>query len=153
MKTPDTKLLRLIALFKLLKAAPLIAVAVGALRLVHTDVASFVEKWVARFGLNPGSRYVGHVIVEAASLTPNRIKDLAVGSFLYAALFLTEGIGLWLVKPWAVWFSTIITSSLVPLEVREIYRHPTSAKVLVLVINFAVVGFLIYRIRSQRTNK
>ncbi len=153
MKTSDTKVLRLIAIFKLLKAALLIAVCAGALRLVHTDVTTLVEKWVARFGLNPGSRYVGHVIVEAASLTPNRIKDLAVGSFLYSALFLTEGIGLWLAKHWAVWFSTIITSSLVPLEVREIYRHASSAKVLVLVINIAVVGFLIYRIRSQRTNK
>ena len=152
MKTSDTKVLRLIAIFKLLKAALLIAVCVGALRLVHTDVTTLVEKWVARFGLNPGSRYVGHVIVEAASLTPNRIKDLAVGSFLYAVLFLTEGIGLWLAKHWAVWFSTIVTSSLVPLEVREIYRHPTWPKFLVLVINIAVVGFFIYRIRSQRTD-
>ncbi len=153
MKASDTKLLRLIAVFKLLKAALLIAVGLGALRLVHTDVTALLEKWVARFGLNPGSRYVGHVILEAAALTPNRIKDLGVGSLLYAALFLTEGIGLWLLKRWAVWFSAIITTSLVPLEVHEIHRHPTSTKVLVLVINIAVVGFLIYRIQSQRANK
>jgi len=152
MKASDTKLLRLIAIFKLLKAALLIVVGVGALRLVHTDLTILLEKWVARFGLNPGSRYVGHVILEAASLTPNRIKDLAVGSFLYAALFLTEGIGLWLMKRWAVWFSAIITSSLVPLEVHEIYRHPTSGRVFVLVINIAVVAFFIHRIRDQRAD-
>jgi uncharacterized membrane protein (DUF2068 family) len=151
MKTSDTKLLRLIAVFRLFKAALLIAVGVGALRLVHTDVTSFLEKWVARFGLDPGSRYVGRIILKAAALTPNKIKDLAVGSFIYAALFLTEGVGLWLVKRWAVWFSIIITSSLLPVEVHEIYRHPTSAKVLVLVINIAVVGFLLYRIRDERT--
>src|ERR1700745_4149190 len=152
MKTADTKLLRLIALFKLLTAALLLIVGVGALRLVHTDVTTLVEKWVARFGLNPGSRYVGHIIVEAASLTPNRIKDLGVGRLLYAGLFLTEGSGLWLAKRWAVWFSTIITSSLVPLEVHEIYRHPTSTKILVLVINIAVVAFLLHRVRNQRTD-
>ena len=152
MKTADTKLLRLIALFKLLKAALLITVGVGALRLVHADITTLVEKWVARFGLNPGSRYVGHILLESASLTPNRIKDLGVGSLLYAALFLTEGIGLWLAKRWAVWFSTIITSSLVPLEVHEIYRHPTSTKILVLVINIAVVAFLLHRVRNQRTD-
>jgi Predicted membrane protein (DUF2127) len=56
MKISDTKLLRLIAIFKLLKAALLIAVGVGALRLVHTDVTTLLEKWVARFGLDPGSR-------------------------------------------------------------------------------------------------
>ena len=152
MKTADTKLLRLIALFKLLKAALLITVGVGALRLVHADITTLVEKWVARFGLNPGSRYVGHILLESASLTPNRIKDLGVGSLLYAALFLTEGVGLWLAKRWAVWFSTIITSSLVPLEVHEIYRHPTSTKILVLVINIAVVAFLLHRVRNQRTD-
>lgn len=153
MKSSDTKLLRLIAIFKLLKAALLIAVGVGALRLVHTDITTLLEKWVARFGLNPGSRYVGHVFLEAATLTPNRIRDLAVGSFIYAALFLTEGIGLWLVKRWAVWFSIIITGSLLPVEVHEIFRHPTLARVLVLVVNIAVVAFLLYRIRDQRTNK
>ena len=53
MKTSDTKLVRLIAMFKLLKGALLIAVGMGALRLVHSDVAALLEKWVARFGLNP----------------------------------------------------------------------------------------------------
>jgi uncharacterized membrane protein (DUF2068 family) len=153
MKTSDTKLLRLIALFKLLKAALLITVGVGALRLVHTDVASFVEKWVARLGLDPGSRYVGRFILKAAALTPNKIKDLAAGSFIYAGLFFTEGVGLWLLKRWAMWFSIIITSSLLPVEVHGIYRHLTSAKIFVLVINIAFVAFLIYRIRSERTNK
>jgi uncharacterized membrane protein (DUF2068 family) len=151
MKKSDIKLLRLIALFKLLKAALLIAVGIGALRLVHSDVVSFVEKWVARLGLDPGSRYVGRFILKAAALTPNKIKELATGSFIYAALFLTEGVGLWLVKRWAVWFSIIITTSLLPFEIHGIYRHPSSAKVLVLVVNIAVVAFLLYRIRTERT--
>jgi uncharacterized membrane protein (DUF2068 family) len=153
MKTSDTKLLRLIAIFKLLKAALLIAVGFGALRLVHADITTLLERWVARFGLNPGSRYVGHLFLEAATLTPNRIRDLAVGSFIYAALFLTEGIGLWLVKRWAVWFSVIITSSLLPVEVHEIFRRPTSARVFVLVVNIAVVAFLVHRIRDPRANR
>jgi uncharacterized membrane protein (DUF2068 family) len=84
-------------------------------------------------------------------LTPDRIKDVGVGSFIYAGLFLTEGIGLWLVRRWAEWFSVIITSSLVPLEVYEIYRHPTTLKVLALLLNLAVVGYLLYRIRSERS--
>jgi uncharacterized membrane protein (DUF2068 family) len=42
-----------------------------------------------------------------------------------------------------------MTSSLVPLAIYEIYRHPTALKVLVLIINVAVVGFLLYRIRAN----
>ena len=150
MKSTDTRLIRLIAVFKVFKAMLLTAVGVGALKLIHSDVSSLVEKWVIHFGLDPGSRYLGHLILTAATLTPTKIKDLAVGSFVYAALFLTEGIGLWLLKCWAEWLTVIITSSLVPVEIYEINRHPSSAKILVLFINFAVVGFLVYRLHAGR---
>ncbi len=152
MKYSDPRLVRLIALVKLLKAVFLIAVGVGAIKLLHADVTNVLEHWATKLPLGPGSRYLGRVLLEAASLTPNKLKDLAVGSFVYAGLFLTEGIGLWLVKRWAEWFTVIITSSLVPVEVYEIYRHPTAIRVLVLIINIAVVGFLLYRLRGERSD-
>ena len=138
-------------MFKLLKAILLIAVGVGALKLLHADVASVLEQWAARMGLGPDSRYVGRLILKAATLTPDRIKDLGVGSFIYAGLFLTEGIGLWLVKRWAEWLTVIITSSLAPVEIYEIYRNPSGLKVFVLILNIVAVGFLIYRIRGERS--
>ena len=52
-------------------------------------------------------------------------------------------------KRWAEWFTVIITSSLVPFEVYELYRDPSAMKILVLVINVAVVIYLLYRIRSH----
>jgi uncharacterized membrane protein (DUF2068 family) len=42
-----------------------------------------------------------------------------------------------------------MTSSLIPLAIYEIYLHPTALKVLVLVINVAVVGFLVHRVRAE----
>jgi len=149
MKSSDTRVIRLIALFKLLKAVLLIAVGLGALHLLHSDIASVLAHWVKMFGLNPGGRYVDNVLQRAVALTPNAIRGLGVGSFIYAALFLTEGIGLWLLKRWAQWLTIIMTSALVPLAIYEIYRNPTALKVLVLIINVAVVGFLLYRIRAN----
>jgi uncharacterized membrane protein (DUF2068 family) len=55
-----------------------------------------------------------------------------------------------MVKRWAEWFSVIITTSLVPVEIYEIHRHPSAIKGLVLVINIAVVLYLLYRIRNER---
>jgi uncharacterized membrane protein (DUF2068 family) len=152
MKFSDAKLVRLIAVFKLLKAILLIAVGVAALKLLRPDVTDFLQEWAMRLGPYPGSRFVGRAILKAASLTPTRLKDIGAGSFIYAALFLTEGIGLWLLKRWAEWLTVIITSSLIPLEVYETYRHPAASKVLLLIINIAVVGFLVYRIRGRRPN-
>jgi uncharacterized membrane protein (DUF2068 family) len=149
MKASNDRLIRLIAFFKLLKSALLIAVGMGALRLLHKDVASVVGHWVAMLGLDPGNRYVNRALQKFGYLTPNTIKSFGIVSFIYAALFLTEGIGLWLVKRWAEWFSVIITTSLVPVELYEIYRHPSVIKCLVLVLNIAVVGYLLYRIRNE----
>lgn len=148
MKSSNNKLIRMIACFKLLKSALLIAVGMSALRLLHKDVANVVEHWVAMLGLDPGNRYVNRALQKFGSLTPNKVKSFGIVSFIYAALFLTEGIGLWLVKRWAEWFSVIITTSLVPVELYEIYRHPSVIKGLVLVLNIAVVGYLLYRIRN-----
>jgi uncharacterized membrane protein (DUF2068 family) len=152
MKSADRRLVRLIAVFKLIKAVLLIAVGVSALKLLHKDLARLLEHWVAILGLDPGEPYVDRALQKAANLTPNKIKGLGIGSFIYAALFLTEGIGLWLLKHWAEWFTVIITSSLVPIELYEIQRHPSPMKVVVLIINIAAVGYLLYRIRSERSD-
>jgi len=104
---------------------------------------------VIKFGLDPVGRHVGKLLLETANLTPDRIRAVGVGSFVYAALFLTEGTGLLMAKRWAEWFSVIITSSLVPFEIYEIYRHPTMLKVFALLVNLAVVAYLLYRIRTD----
>jgi uncharacterized membrane protein (DUF2068 family) len=120
---------------------------------MHNDAATTLDHWFARLGLAPGNRFVDYAISKAANIPPNRIKDLGLGSFVYAALFLTEGIGLWMLKHWAEWFTVVITASLVPLEVWEIHRHPTIVKILVLLINIAVVAYLLYRIRTESSSK
>jgi uncharacterized membrane protein (DUF2068 family) len=149
MASHNTRLIRLIGLFKLLKAVLLIAVGVGALKMIHSDMTEIAFRIVTKLGLDPGGRYVGKLLVGAANLTPDKIRELGVGSFLYAALFLTEGIGLCMAKRWAEWFSVIITSSLVPFEIYEIHRHPTVLKFGALLVNLAVVAYLVYRIRTD----
>ncbi len=148
MKKADQRMLRGIALFKLAKATLLILVGVTALRLVHTDIVGVLEDRVPRIGFGPASRYVGRVILEAA-LTPTRIREVGAGSFIYAGLFLTEGIGLWMLKRWAEWLTIVVTSSLVPVEVWGILRHANVAKVVVLAINLALVGYLVYQVRKE----
>jgi uncharacterized membrane protein (DUF2068 family) len=149
MPSHNTRLIRLIGLFKLVKAILLIAVGVGALKMVHSDVTDLATGWVLKFGLDPGGRHVGKLLLETANLTPDRIRAVGVGSFVYAALFLTEGTGLLMAKRWAEWFSVIITSSLVPFEIYEIYRHPTVLKFFALLVNIAVVVYLVHRIRTD----
>jgi uncharacterized membrane protein (DUF2068 family) len=151
-KSSHNRLLRLIAIFKLLKAALLIAIGVGALKLLHTDIASAVDHGAELLRLDPNSHYMNTAIAKASSITPDKIRVLGLGSMIYAGLFLTEGIGLWLEKRWAEWFTVFITSSLIPVEIYEISRRTTPAKIAVLLINFAIVAYLVSRIRDKKSD-
>lgn len=142
------RILRAIAVFKFLKSAMLIALGVGAFKMLHKDVGSIVEHWVNALGLDPGNHYVNAAVGKAWHVTPEQIRKLGLGGLLYSGLFFTEGMGLWLRKRWGEWATIIITSTLLPLEVYEIYRHLTWIRVAILQINVGIVIYLIWRIRT-----
>lgn len=149
MKSSNDRILRLIAVFKFLKSAALIALGVGAFKLLHKDVGGLAEHLVEALRFDTGSRYVVAFLAKVSNLRPDQITKLGLVSFLYAGLFLAEGTGLWLQKRWGEWLTVIITSSLVPVEMYEIYRHATWVRVGALIVNVAIVAYLIYAIRSQ----
>jgi len=109
MHSSDTGLIRLVAFFKLVKAALLIVTGIGILKLVHVNPALQLDHWIAKVGLDPGGRFINHAIQRVPYIPPHRIKELGIGTFVYAGLFMTEGIGLWLLKLWAEWFTVIAT--------------------------------------------
>src|SRR3984885_169982 len=152
MKKSNGRLLRLIAVFKFLKAAMLIALGVGAFRLLHKDVGDVVEHWAEALRIDPANRFVDAVLAKASNLHPLQIKKLGLGSFLYATLFLAEGTGLWLQKRWGEWLTVIITRSLVPIELYEIPRHSTYMNLEVIALNIGIVIYLIHHIRTEQTN-
>jgi len=133
MKSSHQRMLRLIAVFKFLKGALLVATAVGAFKLLHKNVGGLAEHYADALRLDPGNHWVDLALTKASRLRPEQIKKLGAGGLVYAGLFFSEGTGLWLQKLWGEWLTVIITSTLVPLEVYEIYRHPSALKVLVLV--------------------
>jgi uncharacterized membrane protein (DUF2068 family) len=83
-------------------------------------------------------------------VSPKQLKELSAGTFIYAAVLLTEGLGLLLRKHWAEYFTVISTGIFIPLEIYELARHFTAAKVLVLLINVAIVVYLIGQLRRER---
>lgn len=141
-------LLRAIAFFKFLKAALLITAGVGALRLVNKDITEYVDRLVVRYHLNPGNHFVAQAAARAANITPRRLHELGAVAFIYAALFLLEGIGLWSLKRWGEWVTVVITGSLLPFEIYELWHRPSLPKAAVLVINAFVFAYLIRRLRN-----
>jgi uncharacterized membrane protein (DUF2068 family) len=137
----------LIAVFKLVKGFALLALGIGALRLLHKDVASIVEHWINVFRVDPHNHFIDLLLAKLSLLDDQKLKELSIGTFIYSAIFFTEGIGLALHKRWAEYFTIITTSSFLPLEVYELTKHASFAKGFALVVNLAVVAYLIRELR------
>ena len=143
-------MLILIGLFRLFKGLVLIAAGIAALKLLHKDIADVVTRWAERLRIDPADRLVQRTLDKLLSTTSKQLKEVSAGLFIYASLFLTEGIGLILQKRWAEYFTVITTSALIPLEIYELAKRVSSAKVAILAINVVVVWYLIFRLRAER---
>ncbi len=140
--------LRVIAAFKLLKGLALLALGIGVLKLLHKDLEAIVVHWINVFQVDPHSHYMTSLLAKLSRLDDHRLKELSVGTFIYSAIFLTEGVGLALGKRWAEYLTIISTASVLPLEIYELIKHASIGKGLALLINLAVVGYLILELRG-----
>src|SRR5947199_1574525 len=110
-------------------------------------LAAVVEYCINFFQVDPHSRYIQLLLGKLSIVDDRRLKEFSVGTFIYSAVFLTEGVGLALGKRWAEYLTIITTASLLPLEVYELAKHASVGKGVVLVINLAVVAYLIRELR------
>jgi uncharacterized membrane protein (DUF2068 family) len=144
----STPALLAIALFKLLKGVALIAVGIGALKLLGHDVSETIGHWIDVLRVDPDNRFIHEAIIHILNVTPKQLEAASVGTFIYAALLLTEGTGLLLRQHWAEYFTVITTAGLIPLELYEIARHVTVVKIFVTLVNLLIVIYLIARLRN-----
>jgi uncharacterized membrane protein (DUF2068 family) len=145
----DRAIILLIAPFKLAKGLLLVAVGIGALKLLRHDVASSLAHWVAVLRVDPDNRYVNRLVAWLLAVNRRKLEEISVGTFLYAALFLTEGTGLALGKRWAEYFTIIVTGSFIPLETYELFRRFSVGKLIVVATNVAVVLYLALRLQRR----
>ena len=122
---------------------------IGVLGLLHKDVQEWLENLINALHISSGNRYVATLLAKAGAVDDHEIAQLSGLTFFYSALFLTEGIGLWFQKCWAEWLTVIATSSLIPIEIYEIWKQCGVVKLVVLGINVAVVIYLVTVLRGK----
>ena len=146
---PRINVLRTIALYKMLKVLLLLAIAYGEVRLSDASLFAKLVSWASArpFGLE--HQVVAQLLEWFSGLSASRVHALRMVTLAYAAVFAVEGVGLWMQKRWAEWLTTIITASLIPLEVWELVAKPTIGKAMVLVANAAIVAYLVWHVRSK----
>jgi uncharacterized membrane protein (DUF2068 family) len=141
---------RIIGAFKIAGALMLFAAGIGVFRMMNKDVAETLEHTAMTWRLDPHNRYIDSAISWASRIDRTRLKEIGFGTFFYACLYLVEGIGLVLERRWAGYLTVVATGSLIPLELWEVYHKPNATKVVVLVVNVAIVVYLVWKLIQER---
>jgi uncharacterized membrane protein (DUF2068 family) len=141
--------LALIAAFKFVKATLLVVLAIALFRLRHPEASAHFGAWLSALPVATGHEFVSRGIDRLLGLSPQTIGAFSLIALVYAALYAIEGFGLWLNARWAQYLTVISTSLFIPVEIWEMVRHFTPMKLLALVINIAIVAYLVWLLRAE----
>ena len=145
-----TRGLILIGLFKMSKASLAVLSGVAAYHLTHVDPGDLAVRLVDHLPINP----VGHIAIaildQADSISSHGLRQLGALSFLLAVLYLVEGGGLMLQKVWAEYLTVVMTAAAMPWEMYEMVERYTHIRLGLLLINGAVVVYLMVLLAGKR---
>src|SRR5580765_1165566 len=122
------RLLRLIALERIVRGALLLGAGVYLLFHLNSDFGRLGERVMRAIELDPRRPFLHRIVVYLHHLHASEVRVAAVFALGYGLLELIEGTGLWLDQLWAEYLTVVATSLLIPLELYELARHPTALK-------------------------
>ena len=83
-------------------------------------------------------------VLHALELRSSTLYWVGAGAAAYAVLEGAEAVGLWLMKRWAEYLTFVATTLFVPYEIYELTTRVSWFKILALVVNLVIVGYLLF---------
>ncbi len=91
-----------------------------------------------------GQQLLSRWLNRLLTLDGNHVWVLALMALAYAALEAVECVFLWRGKRWAEYLTVVATAAFLPLEVVELLDKVTALKVAALLVNLAILAYLIW---------
>lgn len=139
-------IVRLIGIERIVRA---VVLAVLAVAIVYLGSRGTLYVW-AREAQNQLVLGAGHGVLtrllDVVLVRLGNIKHLdlaALALLAYCALEMTEGIGLWFWRRWAEYLTAVATAIFIPFEVVEVIHRVTFVRVGALIVNVAIVVYLV----------
>jgi uncharacterized membrane protein (DUF2068 family) len=142
-----------IAGYNLGKGLLLFTVALGVLGFLHKDVDMLVGTWLSSRGVSLENVHVVALLARLDLVTDNQLRVLSSVTFVFAGVFITQGIGLFFKQRWAEYLTLIVAASFVPVEIFESFKHFGPAKLILLIVNMVIVWFLVRILREAGAPK
>jgi uncharacterized membrane protein (DUF2068 family) len=127
---------------KLFKGALALALAFGVLKLADKDLPDLFNRLVLWVHLDPENRFLSETSDRLDQITAANVRWVALGTFIYSLFSLVEGVGLLYRVSWAGWLAIGESAFFIPIEIRELVRHPHWYVVGVLAFNVLIVWYL-----------
>jgi uncharacterized membrane protein (DUF2068 family) len=143
------RLIWLIALERTLRGLLLLAAGIYLLAKAGANFGDIANHIAQRLELDPQRPWIRHVVAKLGHLKKHEVRLFGALAIGYAALEVTEGVGLFYRKRWAEWLTVVATSLLVPLEAYELVRHPSALKAVGIAVNVAIVAYLVRVVRRK----
>jgi uncharacterized membrane protein (DUF2068 family) len=130
-----------IVLYKTLVAFLLGATSISLLFAIsdYQNLVNFSEI----YRLEGKERIINWLLNKLLNLNPKTLEYGSIAAGIYAILTAIEAIGLWYQKAWASILVIGLVGISIPFEILELTRNPSLLKFLILLINIAVLGYLI----------
>jgi uncharacterized membrane protein (DUF2068 family) len=102
---------------------------------------------VAQTGQEPQRGFLARELVRLLGLSSHVLLVLAVTAAGYCVLEAVEAVGLWRERRWAEYLTAVATAGFLPFEVHELLVRVTALRVGALIVNLAVLVWLVRRKR------
>ena len=149
----DKIVLRLIAIDRALHFVVLGALALAVflfaahraeLRDRFYDVVTSIQTAIGGGPVQHGKHGLVHDLDRLFSLKRAQLHAFGAGVAAYAVLEGAEAVGLWYQRRWAEYLTFVATTLLLPFEVYELTRTVSPLKVIALIVNLAIVVYLLF---------
>lgn len=147
------KALRLVALLELFKGLFVLGVGFGVLSLVHRDAWDVAAALLRFLHVSQDRRYAQVFLDLADQVTDAKLWAIAAGAAVYSTLRFIEAYGLWQARAWAEWVALVLGAFYLPFEVYELVHRITVVRVAVLIVNLAIVLYMLFLRMAKHTRQ
>ena len=160
-------ILRLIAIERAFHAVIFGAIAVGCFLALQRFLLfrATLARWLlvvdqaeGQIGPTPTRSFADRQLRHLLTVRSSSLRVVAFTAAVYCILEGTEAVGLWKERRWAEYLTAVATAGFLPFEIIELSKKVTSLKMATLVINLAILVYLIWakrlfgvgRLRKQK---
>jgi uncharacterized membrane protein (DUF2068 family) len=161
-------ILRLIAIDRAFHAVVFGAIAIGSFLAVERLplFRATLQRWLlaidqaeGQIGPTPTHSFADRELRHLLTVRSTSLRVVAITAAVYCVLEATEAVGLWKERRWAEYLTAVATAGFLPFEIIELTHKVSPLKVATLVINLAILVYLIWakrlfgvgRLRKEKT--